>query len=156
MREIPARLLPCLPADLAPEHLPTLPDWYPLDRPETEDREAVIHTPETRAQARRAAAISEACSGPFDGTSITVMSDRDGAPPATITVADVWAYRLSDRESTPQRCVYRYSPKDSPNHATTMRESVELPLLEYGRQHIMAAQHQAPEHDGINVERMTP
>lgn len=154
MRELMGKLQAARIEDVAPDDLPVIPEWWPLDRPATEDSEAIVYTDEQRALVRRTKAMTDARRGPFDGQTIGVLVPPD--PPDRVTFCGGgYVYELSATESDAHSLVYRYSPHASRSHRAAMEQITEG-FQEYGREHVLAAQHQAAEHDGIDVERITP
>lgn len=140
MRELPAKLQAARREDVRREDLPTLPAWYPADRPPTEDAPALVYTAETRAAARAEQAMTEARRGPMDGAVVMVACPH--GPPETLAVHQGFTYRLAVAESKPDWLVYRYAPHLSPAHARTMREAVEVPYAEHGLGYVQDAQGQ--------------
>lgn len=127
-----AQLRPALPGSVAREHLPVLPDWYPIDRkPTDEDPDPRPYTPEERAELRHAQAVTEACSGPYDGQVLEAeVDDRGPLDVFTPAFEPRVRYRLSRAESHGRRLVYRYDPT-SPIHRSLMA-AVEEAFLEAG------------------------
>lgn len=143
MRELPAVLQAAAPDDVRPEHLPMLPEWWPLDPADGDPL-----SPEQRKTARHAAALAEARRGPSDGTQGVVLVGESG-PPALLHVYEAsWAYRLA--ETSKGRVTYRYSPADSPAHSKTMAV-VAGAYAESGPSYITQARADEPEHHGITA-----
>lgn len=143
MREVSAVFQAAKPGVISREHLPQLPSWWPVIDPDKplpdNDRQA----------ARLVQAAKEARRGPMDGQRITVAcpTDTSGAihPPKLLRVFDSgWAYALDEHDSSPDWLVYRYSPADSPQHASTMAQ-VEAGYAEAGAAQTVAARLQQPE-----------
>lgn len=122
-----AKLYPALEASLTPEMLPALPEWYPLDPSATpDDPDPVPYSAEKRAELRRAKAVEEAVSGPYDGQLMDGNLADNEPPPAQLVPAfdNRVRYLLSRSESHGQKLVYRYDPT-CPFHAPSMAAVVE-------------------------------
>lgn len=150
MTIIAARFLPARSADLAPEHLPRIPAWWPL-QPSEGRRLAESE----RELERRKRAVREAIAGPIDGTTGEVQVDA-GGPPARyvpLSAPTLW-YRLSPRESTRDVAVYRYDPT-CPAHAGMM-DAIGKAYDEAGPDYVNTAREEDDsEHTAPAPERFT-
>lgn len=125
-KRVPVQLRPAHPSAIRPQHVPALPQWYPMDRDIDPKRPELPKPPPysdaERAALRNRAAVTAACEGPYDGSrGVVVDFDTDTGPPLTyqpIGTPDV-LYRLDAGASKPHVLVYRYDP-DSPIHADLM------------------------------------
>lgn len=133
---IPARFLPARSVDLAREHLPRIPAWWPL-QPSEGRRMAESE----RALERRKRAVQEAVRGPLDGTTGEVEVEAYGPPPRFVPLAAPGlSYRLSVRESTRDVAVYRYDPS-CPAHAGMM-DGVARAYDEAGPEYVQTAREE--------------
>lgn len=106
MTFMPCVFRPARNADLAPEHLPVIPAWWPLD-----PRDGTRVTEAERVLARRTRSVAEAKRGPIDGTRGEVEVGPNGPPAAFVPLGEpTLRYRLSVRETTRECAVYRYDP----------------------------------------------
>lgn len=130
---IAARFLPAKSADLAPEHLPRLPLWWPLQPSEGP------RIPESkRAHLRQMRAREEAVRGPIDGAVGQVEVDAYGPPPRFVPLtAPGLSYRLSVRESTRDVAVYRYDPSCQAHRG--MMDGVAKAYDEAGPEYVQTA-----------------
>lgn len=129
---IPARFLPARLADLAPEHYPRIPAWWPLQPVDRRMAES------ERTHLRRLRSQQEAVRGPYDGTTGEVQVGASGPPLVFVPVnAPGISYRLSVRESTRDTAVYRYDPS-CPAHRGMM-DAVARAFDEAGPEYVHAA-----------------
>lgn len=125
-KRVAVTLMPAHRASIRPQHVPALPQWYPMDRgPDPKRPELPAPPPYSdaeRAALRNRAAVAAACEGPFDGTrGVVVDFDTETGPPLTYQPVGTPSvlYRLDRPASKPHQLVYRYDP-DSPMHVELM------------------------------------
>lgn len=134
MTTIPCVFRPARQADLAPEHLPTIPAWWPINR----DDGTAVPTEAERTHMRRLRAVAEAVRGPIDGQRGEVQIDASGPPAVFAPLGEATIqYRLSVRETTRDLAVYRYDPT-CPAHRGMMA-AVEQAFTEAGPDYITEA-----------------
>lgn len=121
-------------ADLAPEHLPVIPEWWPIHR----DDGTAVPTQAERHHMRLLRAQAEARRGPVDGQRGQVEVGGDGPPASFAPLGEPrLRYRLSVRETTRDLAVYRYDPT-CPAHRDMMA-AVERAFTEAGPDYITEA-----------------
>lgn len=117
---ITAKLHPARPDQIKREHLPFIPEWWPLDPAPSVDRatgELVMpnrgpYSEQERTQLRLRRAQREARSGPFDGQRLIVDAPENGERPETFVPSGFprVRYVLDRQASTATHLVYRYDP----------------------------------------------
>lgn len=151
MREVPCVLQAAPPEAVQAEHLPVVPEWWPLDRPGEDP-----YTPDQRLQLRRSWQLAEARRGPWDGNRGGMLVGNVVPPQLMVPQpsAPGFVYRLDVAASNDQLVIYRYSPADSPGHAEAMR-AVEAAFADAYPGYVEQARTEAPQSQGITMERIS-
>lgn len=142
-RRMPVKLQPARCGSLKAEHIPRLPDWFPLDPgPDDHGRPQPRLSDAQRTEQRRIRQLTEATLGPYDGQRMAVSFDDQEGPPrrfAPMENPHVW-YQLDEHDSNEHVLVYRYDV-DSPIHVASMR-AVEDAFNQVGRDYTIAAREE--------------
>lgn len=143
-RKMPAELLPARPSALRAEHVPNVPEWFPLDRgPDENGEPRPPYTDAERRELRQRWRRNEACTGPFDRQRVVVTFDEQTGPPQSfVPVGSPSVRYVLDRDdSTEHKLAYRYDPTCA-MHAPAMR-AIEEAFTEYGREYAIASTQEA-------------
>jgi len=137
-----ATFRPALPGWIEAEHLPNLPEWWPLPwsrplRSNPEDPDSADNSAEARGRARHAAALAQACEGLKDGHQER-FTYKDAPPSAVTCVEGAFTYVLVPSESSEGNLTYRYAPHLSRGHRACMA-AVEEAYKENGPSYIEGA-----------------